>query len=305
MSESGERRFEIGLALTIGQYGPERMTARWAEIREMAVRAEALGFDTVWVPDELLYLRKTAPPQGHWECAAMAGAIAASTSRIKVGSWVLSAVNRNPGITAKIAETLDEICGGRFVFGLGAGHGGLGQAAFGLPQDRIFARFEEALQIILPLIREGRADLQGEFHQANGLVQLPRSARAGRMTLMLGLLGPKGIRLAARHADIWSTYVSEARDMSELGPKIDEFREACAEVGRDVDSIGRSVSFYVDPLNAEPPEEVALSGSADQFADALRAIRDAGYTSVELAPREMTVESVEALAPVLELVRAG
>ncbi|HEX8025711.1 MAG TPA: LLM class flavin-dependent oxidoreductase, partial [Candidatus Limnocylindrales bacterium] len=167
-------RFEIGLALTIGQWGNARTTVRWTELREMAVRAEAVGFDTVWVPDELLYLPKSAPPQGHWECAAMLGAIAASTSRIKVGSWVLSAVNRNPGITAKIAETLDEICGGRFVFGLGAGHGGAGQAAFGLPQEQIFSRFEEALQIILPLIREGRADVHGAFHVANELVQLPR-----------------------------------------------------------------------------------------------------------------------------------
>ena len=297
--------FEIGLALTIGQWGPARTTVRWPEIRTMAMRAEALGFDTVWIPDELLYLRKTAAPQGHWDCAAMLGAVAATTSRLKIGSWVLSAVNRNPGITAKIAETVDEIAGGRFVFGLGAGHGGLGQAAFGLPQDRIFARFEEALEIILPLIRDGRADVHGEFHQANDLIQLPRGPRPGRIPLMLGLLGPKGIRLAARHADIWSTYVSEANDLSELGPKMDDFRAACAEVGRDLDSIGRSVSFYVDPLHAEPPEEVALSGSAGHFAEALLAIRDAGYTSVELAPRDMTVDAVEALAPVLELVRAA
>ena len=297
-------RFEIGLALTIGQWGPDRTTVRWTELRDMAVRAEALGFDTIWVPDELLWLPKNGAPQGHWECSAMLGAIAVSTTRIKVGSWVLSAVNRNPGITAKVAETVDEITGGRFVFGLGAGHGGLGQAAFGLPQDRIFSRFEEALQVILPLIREGRADVHGEFHVANDLVQLPRGPRPGRIPLMLGLLGPKGIRLAARHADIWSTYASQVADLSELGPKIEDFRAACLEVGREFESIGRSASFYVNPLDPNPGGTDVLTGPPAFFATALRAMRDAGYTSVELAPTVMTVESVEALAPVLELLRA-
>src|SRR5690349_22058373 len=179
--------FEVGLALVPGQWGPERTTARWTEVRDMALRAEALGFDTVWAPDELLWLTEGKAPQGMWECAAITGAIAAATSRIKVGTWVLSALHRNPGITAKIAETLDEISGGRFVFGLGAGHAEPGQArAFGLPEDRIFARFEEALQVIVPLLRDGKADFEGEFHAARGLLQRPVGPRPGRIPLMLG-----------------------------------------------------------------------------------------------------------------------
>jgi alkanesulfonate monooxygenase SsuD/methylene tetrahydromethanopterin reductase-like flavin-dependent oxidoreductase (luciferase family) len=71
----------------------------------------------VWTPDELLWRRPESPPQGFWEGIAMAGAIAAVTSRIKVGTWVVAALHRNPGITAKAVETLDEISGGRFVFG--------------------------------------------------------------------------------------------------------------------------------------------------------------------------------------------
>ena len=80
------------------------------------------------------------PPLGFWDGISMTGAVAAVTSRIKVGSWVLSALHRNPGIIAKTAETLDEISGGRFVFGLGAGHAEPGQAhAFGLPEDKRLA----------------------------------------------------------------------------------------------------------------------------------------------------------------------
>jgi len=108
----------------------------------MALRAEVIGFDTVWTPDELLWRPKDHPIMGVWEGIAMAGAVAATTSRVKVGTWVMSALHRNAGIIAKAAETLDEISGGRFVFGLGAGHAWPGQAhAFGLPEDQIFARF--------------------------------------------------------------------------------------------------------------------------------------------------------------------
>ncbi len=113
-----------------------------------------------------------------WDGVSMAGAVAATTSRVKFGTWVLSALHRNPGIIAKTAETLDEISGGRFVFGLGAGHEWPGQArAFGLPEDRIFARSDEALNVIIPLLRTGRADFEGEFHAARDLPQQPVGPR--------------------------------------------------------------------------------------------------------------------------------
>ena len=129
------RSFEIGIVLPIMQYGPDRATTRWPDLRAMAVRAEEIGFDTIWTPDELLWRMEDGPPRGVWEGISMAGAVAAVTSRTKVGTWVMSALHRNPGIIAKAAETLDEISGGRFVFGLGAGHEWPGQAhAFGLPE---------------------------------------------------------------------------------------------------------------------------------------------------------------------------
>jgi alkanesulfonate monooxygenase SsuD/methylene tetrahydromethanopterin reductase-like flavin-dependent oxidoreductase (luciferase family) len=214
-------RLEIGLVIITGDVGPERVTARWPEIRDLALRAEAIGFDTVWIPDELLWLPEGKPPRGAWDGIAMAGAVAAATSRIKVGTWVLSALHRNPGIIAKAAETLDEISAGRFVFGLGAGHTGPGQAhAFGLPEDHTYARFEEALEIIVPLLRGKRADFQGTYHAAHDLEQLPLGPRPGRIPIMIGGHGPKGARHAARLADIWSCYAEERSDVTELGPRI-------------------------------------------------------------------------------------
>ena len=107
--------FELGLVLLTGQTGPERTTQRWADIKAMALAAESIGFDIVWSNDELLWRRVGAAPQGWWDGVSMAGAIAAVTSRIKVGTWVLSALHRNAGIIAKTVETLDEISGGRFL----------------------------------------------------------------------------------------------------------------------------------------------------------------------------------------------
>lgn len=299
-------RFEVGVVLNTGQWGPERTLARWSELREMALRAEALGFDTVWTPDELLWLPKEKAPLGFWEGVAMAGAVAAITSRIKVGTWVMSALHRNAGITAKSVETLDEISGGRFVLGLGAGHAEPGQAhAFGLPEDKIFDRFEEALEVIVPLLRQGRVDFHGTWHTANDLAQNPQGPRPGKIPIMLGVLGPRGQRLAARYADIWSCYAEAKSDMTELGPRLATLEAACAEVGRDPATIGRSAGVWVKPLEPQPdPTGEQVSGSSEQIADAIRSIRDGGFTQIELAPTPATVAGVEALAPVLELLRA-
>ena len=154
-------------------------TPRWIEIRELALRAEAIGFDTVWVPDELLWRREETGTHGWWECVAMTGAVAAATSRIKVGTWILSALHRNPAITAKAVETFDEISGGRYVFGLGSGHAGSQAHAFGLPEDHVVGRFEEAIEIIVPLLRNGRADFEGTFHAARDLEHLTVGPRPG------------------------------------------------------------------------------------------------------------------------------
>lgn len=146
-------RIEIGLVLPVSESFVDGTTARWTDIRELATRAEAVGFDTVWLADELLWRPAEGPTIGWWECVAMTGAVAAATTRVKVGTWVLSTLHRNPGITAKAVETLDEISGGRFVFGLGSGHAGSQAHAFGLPEDQVYSRFAEAVEIIIPLLR--------------------------------------------------------------------------------------------------------------------------------------------------------
>ena len=306
MGDRTDPVFQIGLVLPLNQEGPERTTPRWSVIREMAVRAESAGFDTIWTTDELLWRASDGPPQGVWEGVAMAGAVAAVTTHAAVGTWVLSALHRNPGIIAKAAETLDEISGGRFIFGLGAGHAWPGQAnAFGLPERDIFPRFDEALQIIVPLLRGGHADFEGQWHAARDLPQRPVGPRPNGIPIMIGGNGPKGQRHAVRHADIYSCYIEDRAHVDEAGPRLASLDAICAELGRDPASIGRSVGLVVNPTEPAGAKVHTISGSVPEIADAIRSFREAGFTRLEIMLTPGTLEAFDALAPVVDRVHEG
>ncbi len=301
------RSIELGLVLPMEEAWTDGSTPRWVEIRELAIRAEAMGFDTVWIPDELLWRPAEGQTRGWWECVAMTGAVAAATSRVKVGTWVLSALHRNPGITAKAVETLDEISGGRFVLGLGSGHAGRQAHAFGLPEDHVIGRFEEAVEIIVPLLRTGRADFEGTYHAARELEQRPVGPRPGQIPIMMGAKGPKMLRLAALRADIWSWYVEERSDLAEFAPRLAALEAACLEAGRDPASIGRSAGIIVEPTDVTGAAEalaMPVRGSAEEIADELRTFRDGGFTQIEILLWPRTLAALEAMALVLELLDA-
>jgi alkanesulfonate monooxygenase SsuD/methylene tetrahydromethanopterin reductase-like flavin-dependent oxidoreductase (luciferase family) len=299
------RSMEIGLVLPMGDSFVDGRTVRWADIRDLALRAEEIGFDTVWTADELLWRPEGGRPQGWWDCVAMTGAVAAATSKIKVGTWILSALHHNPGILAKAVETLDEISGGRFVFGLGAGHAGRQGRAFGLPEDRTVGRFEEALEIIVPLLRAGRADFEGSFHAARDLEQRPVGPRPGGIPIMIGAKGPKMLRLAALHADIWSWFVEERSDLSEFAPRLAALEAACVEVSRDPATIGRSAGIVVEPTSITGAADVLgvpIRGSAAEIADRFRAFQAGGFDHLEVILWPPTPEALDAMGPVLALL---
>jgi alkanesulfonate monooxygenase SsuD/methylene tetrahydromethanopterin reductase-like flavin-dependent oxidoreductase (luciferase family) len=299
------RPFEIGLVLPMGEVFGGAPTARWANIRALALRAEEIGFDIVWTCDELLWRPPERDPQGFWEGVAMTGAVAAATSRIKVGTWILSALHRNPGIAAKAVETFDEISGGRFVFGLGAGHAGRQAHAFGLPVDHVYARFEEAIEIIVPLLRNGHAEFEGRFHAARDLEQRPLGPRPGRIPIMIGAKGPKMLRLAALNADIWSWFVEERSDIAEFAPRLAALVAACEDAGRDPDTIGKSAGVVVEPTSiggSEAEFGSPIRGSAEAIADRLRSFGAAGFTNLELVVWPPNPATLDAIAPVIDLL---
>jgi len=176
MSRNSPRPLKVGLCLPIteGWCGPD--TARWNDVKAMAQHAEAVGFDSLWVNDHLIF-DLGAPgeaPAGGWESWSMLTALAAVTTRAEIGTFVTCTGFHNPALLAKMADTVDEISGGRLILGLGAGYHEPEFRAFGFPFDHLLGRFEESLQIIHSLLRNGAVDFQGRFHAARDCELHPR-----------------------------------------------------------------------------------------------------------------------------------
>jgi alkanesulfonate monooxygenase SsuD/methylene tetrahydromethanopterin reductase-like flavin-dependent oxidoreductase (luciferase family) len=294
----------VAFLMEQGEDGPPR----WTDVTVWADLAEQAGFDTFWIPDELLWEDPEAgTASGWWECVAFAGAVAAATSKIDVGTWVMSALHRNPALTARVAETLDEISGGRFILGLGAGHSGRQGEAFGYPPDRVVSRYEEALAIILPMLREGQADFQGDHHRAVRVASRPRGPSEGRVEIMLAGHGPRTMRLAARYADVWSGYGTTSSQPDAFTGMLAQLGEACADVGRDPATLGRSIGVAVSAPGLEPGPLIAndnpITGSRDDIVRSLRELIAMGATSIEFYTDNDPRKAIPAWASVIEEVR--
>src|SRR5207244_12084002 len=113
-------------------------------------------------------------------------ALAEATHRVEIGTLVTCNSFRNPAILAKMATTVDEISHGRLILGVGAGWNEPEYQAFGLPHDHRVDRFEEALQIIKPLLRDGQVDFKGRYYQAPDCEIVSRGRRSDGPPLMVG-----------------------------------------------------------------------------------------------------------------------
>jgi alkanesulfonate monooxygenase SsuD/methylene tetrahydromethanopterin reductase-like flavin-dependent oxidoreductase (luciferase family) len=124
---------------------------------------------------------------------------------------------------------------------------------------------------------------------------------------MIGAKGPKMLRVAARHADIWSWFVQERSDIAEFGPRLDAIEAACVEIDRDPSTIGRSAGIVVEPTAATGSENefgVPLRGSASEIADGIRTFRAGGFTQVEVLIWPPSPAALDAMRRVLDLLDA-
>jgi alkanesulfonate monooxygenase SsuD/methylene tetrahydromethanopterin reductase-like flavin-dependent oxidoreductase (luciferase family) len=232
----------------------------------------------------------------------MTGAVAASTSKVRVGTWVMSALQHRPGMIVRAAEALDEISEGRFVLGLGAGHGG-GAESFGYPVDKPVTRYLEALEIIVPLLRGASSStFDGEFHHVKNADVRPRGPRPGRIPLMMGGHSTRTMTAAATHADIWSAYATSSSLPEAFATMTGELDRICEGIGRDPTTIGRSVGAFVEPGDARSAEAtgfgVAITGSIDQITETIGRFSAVGVTRVEVIPWPPSIDTVEQLGPV-------
>ena len=294
---------QVGVVVRLGAGPREQTPAGYAAIRDMALRIEAAGFDSVWLYDHLLYRWPGQPTDGIWECWTMLAALAEATQRVQLGTMVLCTPFRNPAVLAKMAATADEVSGGRLLLGLGAGWHQPEFDAFGVPFDHRAARFEEAMKIIRPLLRDGRVDFAGRYYSARDCEIIPRGPRPDGVPLMIAGLGPRMLRLAVRYADSWNT-AWHGRPESVV-PNLVRIQSACREQGRDPASlpVTAAVGVHFPDLGPSGAIRDPLVGSTEEIAAALSGYAQLGihHVMIEFAPH--TPAALDRLAAALEQAR--
>ncbi len=271
----------------------------------MACAAEEVGFDSIWLGDHLLFRGDGRPERGPWEAWTLLAAMAAVTERISLGPLVACVGFHPPGLLAKMAATVDDVSGGRLVFGLGAGWNTIEFRAFGIPEDRPAARFAEAFTIIRELLAGERSNLKGEFFSSDDAVLLPAPDR--RIPLMIGSNGPRMLALTLPHVDAWNTwydwYGNSADRFAALNQRI---TDAAVAAGRAPQDITRSacVLVVVDPAAGERPSTAAAPGVAPEHLEGhLGQIGRAGADEVILVVSPINENSIRLLGEVVRRTR--
>jgi probable F420-dependent oxidoreductase len=299
---------KIGLMLPLGEDDALGRPVGWDQLRDMAVAADEGGLDSVWGADHLIF-RSDGASHGIHECWTILTAVAAVTRRVEIGPLVLALPFRNPALVAKMATALDEVSGGRLILGLGCGWHEPEFDAFHYPFDHRVGRFEEALEVLVPLLRTGRVQFEGRWHRADAELLPPGPRRNGPPILIAGKR-PRMYRLAAKHADAWNAaWFGRAEEADELDERVARLREACAAEGRDPTSIALSAGLFVTfpallRADEEQPPENAISGDATEVGRALAEYEahDIDHLIVHLWPR--TAAAVTELARAAEIARA-
>ena len=264
----------------------------WPEFRDSALAAEAAGWDSVWTWDHLMAIF------GPWEQPILEGwttltAVGAVTSRIRLGLMVGANTFRNPGLTAKLATTLDNVSGGRAVLGIGGAWFEREHEAFGIPEwgsgfgERL-DRLDESVMLMRRLLDGERVTHDGRFYTFKDALCEPRPIQP-HLPILVGGSGPrKTLRTVALRADAWNT----AGSLEEVRGKLDTLRGHCQDVGRDLAEIELTVSFPIiirdDPRDAEAAlaatlahngidtmgDLPALLGTPATIADTIRPYRE-------------------------------
>jgi alkanesulfonate monooxygenase SsuD/methylene tetrahydromethanopterin reductase-like flavin-dependent oxidoreductase (luciferase family) len=275
----------------------------WGETRVMAEVAEAVGFDSLWVGDHLLY-EIDGERRGPWEAWTRLAALAAVTRRVRFGPLVAALPFHPPGVLAKMAASVAEIGDGRLVLGVGAGWNRLEFEAFGLPYEHRVSRFTEAFEILHRLLAGERVTFSGDHHSVVDAEVLPRPPRP--VPLMIGSNGPRMLRASLPHCAMWNTWFeSYHNEPQRLGELIEGVRLACREVGRDPDGIEMSAAHLVafDGGGTRRSSSRATDGSAPALVGALRALRSAGARHVQLVLDPISRETIERAGEALEAFR--
>jgi alkanesulfonate monooxygenase SsuD/methylene tetrahydromethanopterin reductase-like flavin-dependent oxidoreductase (luciferase family) len=251
----------------------------WDDILDGFVLAEELGFDHGWLVDHLV--DTDGPPESpQLEAWTLLAAIAARTSRIRIGVLVSSNTFRHPAVLLKQAVTVDHISGGRLILGLGTGWNVDEHRRYGIrlaaPSERV-DRLEEAVEIIDRLQRDERTTIQGTHYQIDDATLSPKPIQRPRIPLLIAAHRPRMLRLAARYADQWDTFPTIPGASTEgvqltLAEQVEIVESACRAAGRDPETIRRSTWIGTEAFT-----------SVASFQAYVRTHHELGFTDLSVA----------------------
>ncbi len=279
---------------------------RWPEYAMLAGAAEEVGFDSIWVGDHYLYRHDGRAERGPWEAWTLLAALAGITRRVTIGPLVACLGFHTPAVLAKMAATVDEISGGRLVFGVGAGWNAAEFHAFGVPFDRRVDRFQESFEIVRRLLAGERVTFHGRFADLDDAVLLPAPAR--RPTLMIGSTGERMLSIGLPHVDAWNTWYEEYGNTPDGYAAMHvRVSEACERAGRDPADVARSVCALVqldEAARERPlPEGVRpVTGTMDDVAGHVLDLADAGADEVIVVADPINESSIRALGRALAIL---
>ena len=246
-----------------------------ADVLEDVREAEANGWYGVWLADHYMpNTGDTTPARGDvYECWALLPALAAVTEQVRIGTLVSPTSIHHPALLAKRAATIDQLSGGRFVLGLGAGWQLNEHHAYGIelePPGKRVSRFEEAITIVRSMLADDTTTFSGEFYNFIDAPADPKPVQAP-LPLLVGTRGPRMLRITARHANEWNTWHAP-----DLADRIQALTQACEKTGRDPATMWRSVNALID-LGGSAPSGRTLAGSAQQLIDQLGQYAGLGF----------------------------
>jgi alkanesulfonate monooxygenase SsuD/methylene tetrahydromethanopterin reductase-like flavin-dependent oxidoreductase (luciferase family) len=294
----------------VGLHLPEtERIAPWRELADICRTAESIGFDSIWVPDHLLYRFPGEEPTGPWECWSILSAVAAITSRVEIGPLVLCTNFRNPGLIAKMAATVEEISGGRLILGLGAGWHQPEYEAFGFPYEERFGRFVEAFTIIRTLLRERAIDFTGRYYTLRDCEIRPFGPRPEGPPLMIGSRGPQMLAVTLPHVDAWNGWYAwtgnTVKGYQRLRAEIDSAVEAAGRCPSDVERTMAILLRFPEHDGPVDSRATVIQGEVELMAEAITALADAGVGHVQVVLEPCTPEAVDRFGRAIELIRAG
>ena len=261
----------------------------WTEVRDFVAEVENMGWDGFWYADHYMPNTPDGEPIGgnFNECFSVLSALAATTSRLRLGSLVTPTTVNHPALIANRAATIDQISNGRFVLGMGAGWQINEHKAFGIElfdaKPRV-DRFAEAIEIVSSMLSQERTTFKGEHFTITNAPCEPKPVQSP-LPILVGTGGTRMLRLTARFAQEWNTWGTP----EVAGGVIKKLREACEKEGRDPATVRASVQplFFITPtedaaekLKAHVPADRSVLGTPAQLVDAVGEYKELGFDEI-------------------------